>query len=558
MKFLYLLFSILSFSIIVYSTFPSLDSVHSHPSLTALITSLNRLSSSLSNLKHQLSFSLSNFSHQLSSSFSNYIHQLTLSSSSSSSSSSSFDSFNSTFLIDDPSSRFSLLASRALLRLPTLCRRCDAVAHWPALSLWSPSYLARRAEVPLLVSVHPDGARDFVYQRQDSALDGLPAVRAFRDLTHSLVDRQRLPAHLFFSALEAVDQRRRDLIAAHPVLAGHPDAQLYYAGGLESFSPALLKDCGFLSPSSSSTENIIMALPENHTLKDILSLIHSHPDLPYSALNASLLWFSPHRRDNPLWIGHRDVTVPWHFDYCHNVYVQIVGRKTFCLLPHAAHRATFPFSHPGYRQSSAFFHAAHLASLSPNSNAVSPPEAGHCVTLQPGDALYIPPFTWHVVRAESLSVSVSFFSEELQVLEDRLTALPIPFEEAWDFPTYAAALSFYLDRFWPGMREALVADRYLPALGVAACDAQAVAAVCPPIQFGPLGFQDARALYGRLERGFQRVRSTMEEYAEVMDEAIEQTLLATYFDKLILAFIRTPEHLNVFVQCCHSNQICLF
>ena len=425
------------------------------------------------------------------------------------------------FILSDDSGSYDLLLRRAEEGLATVCRNCDVVSQWPALHRWSPGYLQERAEGPLLASIHRGEPAPFVYQRASSLLDGLPQVQRFREQTLAAEERVRLDARKFFSLLLAADD---DRAITRAEAAG--TMQIYYAGGIESFSRAAEADL----------------VPVNESL-----------------------WLTEHRRDNPLWMGHRGVTVEWHFDYSHNVYVQLFGTKSFCLLPHHAHNCTFPFSHPGWRQSSlSFFNNA-----SPNSTTNSTTNStklinlmplADCISLNPGDVLYVPPFAWHRVTAESVSISVSFFCEQAQLVEDALTSLPIPFDESWPSSApaaFVAALALYIDTFWPEARTHVVRFRYLPALGSIACSDTDLSSVCPPVRFSPLGYSSREALIERFREGAASVEETLRgKGAEI--PLIRMTLLGTYLDKLVMSFVPNPHHVNIFLQCCRGENLCLF
>lgn len=421
-------------------------------------------------------------------------------------------------VLTDGSGRFDVLLGRARLHgLPTLCKKCDIVRGWKALHLWSPHYLQDKAEQPLLVSMRQGAdTQAFIYQRDTSLLDELAAVSDFRRQTLPPLSRVPLDGRAFFTKLmdiEAAEKNDPNYVA---------DELIYYAGGTESF-PSIAK-------------------------ADIFPVNES-------------LWLSEHRRDNPVWIGHRSVAVKAHFDYCMNAFVQLYGQKTFCLVPPEQHNYTFPFSHPGYRQSSHDFHlpSRSLSSengrahdLAKNDSARALDERQACVTLSPGDVLYVPPFWWHTVKAESVSISISFFTEGPQLAEDELTRLPIPFEETWSDAESRTALAVYVGTYWPEAFEHGRRFRYVPAFGYLADCKQvfdANGALCPPSLIETVGLAQ---LQNKFRRGFDLVSSTLDRH-NITGHA-HTLLVATYIDKL-MAFFVDGQDINAFAQCCSLDHI---
>lgn len=415
------------------------------------------------------------------------------------------------FVYVDPSGSFDLLLQRAKPPSPwsgepkdtaictwgepgksraTLCKGCDILKNNKAVGLWTPEYLASQANDALLsVKWLPLGDQqeeeeaEFVFQRSLDSLpfsadleQGVEELQAVKEFRAAGATRMPLSTKDFFARLRSPDDR-----------------QYYWSGDLEVFASTAVRDLW----------------PVNESI-----------------------WLSDNDRNNPVWIGHENVTVRRHFDYTHNVYVQLYGNKTFCLLSHdAAELTTYPYFHPGYRQET----IGH-----------NHPNKGDCVTLNAGDALYIPPFTWHHVRANSVSISVSFFSNELILVSEALWALPVPFESSWSNQTLNAALAFYLDQYWPGLRDKMIRTRYTPAFGALECNDNVRTAVCP-------ASDDDHVLFQKLEqfaRGHGRVEDVFR--SNQVFGAIQQTLLATYFDSLILYFVGA-ENAHRWLLCCRSS-----
>ena len=177
-----------------------------------------------------------------------------------------------------------------------------------------------------------------------------------------------------------------------------------------------------------------------------------------------------------VWMGRGRTVTHAHYDTSHNLYVQVAGRKHFTLWPPKEHEALrlFPSVHALHRQSSwgAPTHAEAAGSAE-----------RFAVTLEPGDALYLPPFYFHHVRAESdLSVSVAVWSDsEEAVRRDELERLPLPWEAGWGRADILLAASQFVRRVlveaYDGdarrARDALLgllASRYAPLRGLSPTD----------------------------------------------------------------------------------------
>ena len=108
-----------------------------------------------------------------------------------------------------------------------------------------------------------------------------------------------------------------------------------------------------------------------------------------------------------LWMGGNGSTTQAHYDVLHNIFVQVHGRKRFRMWGPDAHMAlrVFPDSHPRARKSQI---------LIDSFPATPDPEID--MTLEPGQALFIPAFWFHHVEALSASVSVNVFSENAMKL----------------------------------------------------------------------------------------------------------------------------------------------
>merc|ERR1712217_936621 len=98
-----------------------------------------------------------------------------------------------------------------------------------------------------------------------------------------------------------------------------------------------------------------------------------------------------------------------HYDLQPNIHVQLSGRKRFIIFPPEdwPYLYPFPVHHDLDRRSQVNFDAPEDA-LTPLWKGAH----GHVVELEPGDALYIPPYWWHHVQSltpETTSMAIWFF-----------------------------------------------------------------------------------------------------------------------------------------------------
>jgi len=114
-----------------------------------------------------------------------------------------------------------------------------------------------------------------------------------------------------------------------------------------------------------------------------------------------------HRHSTPahssMWVGGKGSTTQAHYDVLNNIFVQVYGRKRFRLWGPQAHAMlrVFPDAHPRARKARVLVDGCRTV--------LAPPEVD--VTLEAGQALFIPAFWFHHVEALSCSVSVNVFSE---------------------------------------------------------------------------------------------------------------------------------------------------
>ena len=141
-------------------------------------------------------------------------------------------------------------------------------------------------------------------------------------------------------------------------------------------------------------ERLYLAQKEVDVLPTIAKLVPN--ELPVLLANTS----APARTEiqRKIWLGPRGTKSPLHRDMYHNFFVQIWGVKKFLIFPPEA----TPHLHP-YTDNYFLRHTSSLRDLS------SVMHLAREVTLEPGDALYLPKKTWHYVESVKGSLSVSYW-----------------------------------------------------------------------------------------------------------------------------------------------------
>ena len=120
-----------------------------------------------------------------------------------------------------------------------------------------------------------------------------------------------------------------------------------------------------------------------------------------------------------MWISSAGMITHGHFDQDFNFFVQLVGKKRFTLWPSSQHELMYiyPRVHPLWHKSRVNFRAPDTTRY-PNfskSRALQ-------VVVEPGDVLYVPPYTWHYVETLTPSVSLSTWSHDYS-LYDHMNAI---------------------------------------------------------------------------------------------------------------------------------------
>ncbi|KAF9092993.1 hypothetical protein BGX29_010160 [Mortierella sp. GBA35] len=139
-----------------------------------------------------------------------------------------------------------------------------------------------------------------------------------------------------------------------------------------------------------------------------------------------------------IWISLAGATTPLHYDRCHGILIQLVGRKRFVVFSHEDTHGLYPYdgiSGPGHASKvRGLGHCFPLKFPSQSSKSPSSADGDDChllphldanmeevqgrwpkiknttpwiVDLEPGDALYTPPGFWHEVTSIDHSVSIT-------------------------------------------------------------------------------------------------------------------------------------------------------
>ena len=124
-----------------------------------------------------------------------------------------------------------------------------------------------------------------------------------------------------------------------------------------------------------------------------------------------------------VWMGNQGVTAQLHYDRSFNMFVQVVGQKSFYLFPPTTSFSLFPSFSGSRRQcryqfpllDSATCDGDHPRSTAGSSTDDGPAPTATLATLQPGDLLYVPPFYYHtVVSLSPQTISYSVLSPSLE------------------------------------------------------------------------------------------------------------------------------------------------
>ncbi|XP_015591215.1 HSPB1-associated protein 1 isoform X2 [Cephus cinctus] len=127
---------------------------------------------------------------------------------------------------------------------------------------------------------------------------------------------------------------------------------------------------------------------------------------------ASVDWrrfgFDAWGEDSTLWIGNKGAHTNCHQDsYGCNLVAQMHGRKQWFLFPPSCTNALQPTRIP-YEESTVYSKFNFFCPTQKDEEAiVNVPERPKCITLEPGQVLFVPGGWWHYVESLDLSVSVN-------------------------------------------------------------------------------------------------------------------------------------------------------
>ena len=157
--------------------------------------------------------------------------------------------------------------------------------------------------------------------------------------------------------------------------------------------------------------------------------------------------------DFRLWVAKVNATATPHYDTADNVFVQLGGSKTFLIATPEAHRffRLHPVLHPSWRQSQRPYLITMQGLLQASREKKVPRSSLRIwqVTLQPGDALFLPAYFSHSVTAgpDSISLNAWIPSEAAVVYDEVRRLVPMPYMDADPTPTKLASLGAALSLF---------------------------------------------------------------------------------------------------------------
>ena len=139
------------------------------------------------------------------------------------------------------------------------------------------------------------------------------------------------------------------------------------------------------------------------SIADVLS------DLRRDGLVPTWLGALDHVRATNLWLGARGCVTPLHIDGSHGFLLQVHGKKAVTLFSPDQRRFLYP---------AVGTERPHLSLVDPRAPDEDRfPLFAHAraeqFTLEPGDALYLPPGWWHEVESLDVAVSINFWSDSI-------------------------------------------------------------------------------------------------------------------------------------------------
>ena len=115
-----------------------------------------------------------------------------------------------------------------------------------------------------------------------------------------------------------------------------------------------------------------------------------------------------------VWVSSAGMITHGHFDQDFNFFIQISGKKRFTLWHSTQHELLYmyPRVHPMWHKSRVNFR-----NIDPQRFPLFLKSQALQVTVEPGDMLYIPPYTWHYVETLTPSVSLSTWSHDYRLYD---------------------------------------------------------------------------------------------------------------------------------------------
>jgi hypothetical protein len=177
------------------------------------------------------------------------------------------------------------------------------------------------------------------------------------------------------------------------------------------------------------------------------------------------------------------------------------------------------------------------------------------VVLSPGDVLYLPPFWFHRVIAETMSISVNEWSdsEELSVFYDEIMVAPVPLEEDYSLDQKFISLQQFFQQILVQLKEdpselmnELKQQRYIPLFGP--IDLQTVHNPCTSSGAVWADFKASIAAnIAAKSKNYAHLFTKIASYSE--DNSIRNILLFQYFEQAVSSFLGV-ESVNEFFQTC--------
>lgn len=258
----------------------------------------------------------------------------------------------------------------------------------------------------------------------------------------------------------------------------------------------------------------------------------------------------PNIRAN-LWVSSANATSPLHYDASHNVFVQVVGRKRFLLVPPSrAHDglALYSVHHPCHRASA-------------RGNVAELLESAELVDLEAGEVLYLPPFYLHQVTSLSPSCSVNMYIPAREVVKvQRIFSFRPPIDKTWlDLVRFAGVRVFLralISRVEPDGLASFVAtmlrERYDEAL-LARSDVISY----PPAR-QPANVDDWMDTYCRPFVGnpaeLERAAELLSQVFSELPAGVRAMVLMDYVDDALLAIVPDPRWIHAYLDLCILQQ----